>query len=196
MELIHFVDPGLIKRLTTDRQFNIVQAKQKVIEQINWMAQEDVDAILITCTNYIALLEESDLKLSLPIIKLDELLFHYLCCLTTPQILLFSNAATVEGTMNRLVQFANNLGIHHSILSDIEVHIVEDSFALLLQGEQQQYTEKITTYIKQLLVDQPDKPISVAQLSMVDAAQQIEQQISVRIGTPLHGLVDYSWERE
>lgn len=191
VELIHFVDPGLIKRLTTDSKFNTELAKQKVIEQIQWMASEDVDAILITCTNYIALLDEHQLNISQQsIIKLDEILFQHLCSNAEPQILLFSNPATVEGTMNRLTQYASAKHIDHSIINNIEVRIVEDSFSLLMQGEQQRYTKTIKSYIESLIESHPDKPISVAQLSMVDAAQQLQEQVGIQVGTPLKGLVE------
>lgn len=190
VELIHFVDPGLIKRLSTDSRFNIELAKQKVIEQIQWMACEDVDAILITCTNYIALLDEHQLNISKPVFKLDELLFQSICSIAEPQILLFSNPATVEGTMDRLAQYASAKHIDRSIINNIEVRIVENSFSLLMQGEQQRYTETIKSYTESLIESHPDKPISVAQLSMVDAAQQLQEQMGIQIGTPLKGLVE------
>lgn len=72
IELIHFVDPALMYRVTSDEKFQESDAQKKVNEQIAWMAQCDVDAILITCTNYIGLLKEDQLSIAVPIIKIDE----------------------------------------------------------------------------------------------------------------------------
>ncbi|MEH7547587.1 hypothetical protein V7306_17495, partial [Neobacillus vireti] len=55
IELIHFVDPALMYRVTSDENFKEANAQNKVKEQIEWIAQCNVDAILITCTNYIAI---------------------------------------------------------------------------------------------------------------------------------------------
>ena len=60
VELIHFVDPALMYRVTSDENFKVADAQKKVKEQIEWIAQYNVDAILITCTNYIALLPEEE----------------------------------------------------------------------------------------------------------------------------------------
>src|SRR3954471_6701470 len=72
IELIHFVDPALMYRVTADGNFTELDAQKKVKEQIEWIAQSNVDAILITCTNYIAVLKEEQLSISIPIIKIDE----------------------------------------------------------------------------------------------------------------------------
>ena len=79
IELIHFVDPGLMNQVTKNKNFRESEAQRKVIEQIEWIAQCQVDAILITCTNYIALLQEDQLSITVPIIKIDEPFFDYIC---------------------------------------------------------------------------------------------------------------------
>lgn len=56
-------------RVTADENFQGSDAQIKVHEQIEWIAQCNVEAILITCTNYIAILQENPLSLSVPIIK-------------------------------------------------------------------------------------------------------------------------------
>ena len=77
IELSHFVDPGLMQRVGTDESFTVVDAEKKVKDQVEWIAQTGVDAILITCTNYIALLKEE--TLNVPIIKIDEPYFEAIC---------------------------------------------------------------------------------------------------------------------
>ncbi|WEK54230.1 MAG: aspartate/glutamate racemase family protein [Candidatus Cohnella colombiensis] len=186
VDLMHFVDPGLIGRVTTDRGFSIEQAQNKVIEQLEWMAQCKVDAILITCTNYIALLDEGRLSTSLPIFKIDEPFFEAICAESGPQLLLFTNAATVDGTMRRLQEYAEH---HHKQLGTIESRVIENTFELFIQGNQEQYASEIADYIKKHQADGQARMISVAQLSMVDAAEQVERDTGIAIGTPLKPLV-------
>lgn len=150
LELVHFVDPGLMSRITSDKNFDEGQAKNKVIEQIEWISQANVEAILITCTNYIALLEENRLNTSIPIIKIDEPFFSSVCSITEPQVLLFTNPATVEGTMRRLNEFASiqDKPIH------IEARVIENTFELIMQGKNEQYVEELSKYIKRILASE------------------------------------------
>jgi hypothetical protein len=186
VELIHFVDPGLMSRISSDKNFDEVQAQNKVIEQIEWMSQANVEAILITCTNYIALLEENRLNTTIPIIKIDEPFFGSICNITEPQILLFTNSATVEGTMRRLNEFAT---IHGKPIPDIEVRVVENAFELIMQGKNEQYVEQLSKYIKGVFVSDKNKKIAVAQLSMVETAIKVEHELNVKIGNPLDSLI-------
>ncbi|MDF2815344.1 MAG: hypothetical protein K0Q81_1544, partial [Paenibacillus sp.] len=79
VELVHFVDPGL-DRMKKDADFNNDTAEQKVIETMDWISKCHVDAILITCTFFTAVLQEELLnRYSIPIIKLEEPLFHDIC---------------------------------------------------------------------------------------------------------------------
>ncbi|GGP15623.1 hypothetical protein [Oceanobacillus neutriphilus] len=120
IELVHLTDPGLLYRADSDETFQESDAQKRVNEQMEWIAQCGVDAILITCTNYIAVLKEEQLSISVPIIKIDEPFFDFLC------------------------------------------HI-----------------------------ERPHKVISVAQLSMVDAAQLVEKRTSEKIMNPLNTLVPF-----
>ncbi|SFE45281.1 hypothetical protein SAMN05216378_3168 [Paenibacillus catalpae] len=183
-ELIHFVDPGLMNRIMVDTSFDLTKAKAKVIEQLEWIAQSGVDVILITCTNYIALLEE--IEISIPIIKIDEPFFNELCQITQPQILLFTNPATVEGTMKRLNNAAASRGQQPP---DIEARIIEHTFDLIMEGHKTRYTEEVCKYIHNLLQSEPDKKIAVAQLSMVEAAERAAHERGAAIGNPLESLI-------
>jgi aspartate/glutamate racemase len=180
IELIHFVDPALIYRVSSDIHFKESDAQKKVIEQIEWIAQCNVDVILITCTNYIALLQEEQLSISIPIIKIDEPYFNYIINLNGPQVILFTNPATVEGTINRLRDYAkmNNKEL------DIEVIVIDHIFDLLMKGLKEEYNLEISKYIEKIIHD--SKVLSVAQLSMVKATEQFGQKIV----NPLDPLVD------
>jgi hypothetical protein len=190
VELIHFVDPALVYKVSSDDTFSLLDAQRKVIEQIEWIVQANVDVILITCTNYIALLQEDQLPVTVPIIKIDEPFFNDVCSQDLPQILLFTNPATVEGTMKRLYNYANANGKH----PDVEVQVIENTFELIMQGKREQYLIVLSEYIRNLLTSNKDMVISVAQLSMVEAVRDIEKETGVKIGNPLESLMTYITE--
>jgi aspartate/glutamate racemase len=190
VELLHFVDPALVYRVSSDDTFSLLDARRKVIEQIEWIVQADVDVILITCTNYIAVLQEDQLSVTVPIIKIDEPFFNDVCKQDQPQILLFTNPATVEGTMKRLYDYANANGIH----LDVEAQVIENTFELIMQGKKEQYLIVLSEYIRKLLASNKNRVISVAQLSMVEAVRDIEKETRVKIGNPLESLMTYITE--
>lgn len=183
IEILHFVDPGLMERLRSVQNFQEGDAQQKVKEQIEWIAQTNVDAILITCTNYIAILQDDQLSIPVPIIKLDEPFFDFICNIQQPHTLLFTNPATVEGTMERLRLFADT----YQKSLNIEVVVLNNMFDLIMQGRKKEYDQEVARMLEQLIYD--DKIISVAQLSMVDAAQLVEAKTGRSITNPLKTFV-------
>lgn len=184
IELIYFVDPALMYRITSDDNFQVSDAQNKVKEQIEWIAQCNVDAILITCTNYIAILQEDQLSISIPIIKIDEPYFDSICNIQQPQTILFTNPATVKGTMERLNDYAKN----HKKAIDIEVIVINNTFELIMQGLKEEYNQEIFKFLNQIIKEE-NKIISVAQLSMVEASQQVEYKTSKPIINPLNTLI-------
>lgn len=182
--LLHFVDPALVSRVSADRQFTEEQARSKVKEQMIWIAESGVDAILLTCTNYIALLDEEELSISLPIIKIDEPFFEMICNRAGHQAVVFTNPATVEGTLERLHGYARSKGKSPSV----DVHVIDNAFELVLQGKQKEYVQSIQSYTGQLLQSNPGITVSFAQLSMSDAAEEISRESGVEIGHPLKQL--------
>lgn len=182
IELVHFVDPGLMHRVMNDKSFTLGDGEKKVKDQVDWIAQSGVEAILITCTNYIALLKEERLTVNVPIIKIDEPFFQGICQLEQKQTILFTNPDTVSGTMSRLHHYAQS---QHKML-DIEVKVIENTFELIMSGKNEEYNKAVRDYIKQLDTTQD---LSVAQLSMVAAAQQVEAEIAITITNPLNTLV-------
>jgi len=182
LEFLHFVDPGLMHGIQAGHSLSRVDAQAKVRDQIEWVANCQVDAILITCTNYIALLEEAVLTTTVPVIKIDEPFFESLCQMKEPQTIVFSNPATVEGTMSRLYQYATA----HNKSIDIEVAVIENSFNLIMNGLKEEYRQKIVEGLEQL--SENNRVLSVAQLSMVEAAEQVENKTSTKIMNPLETL--------
>lgn len=183
IEIVHFVDPGLMERLTSDKDFHGVDARHKVKMQIEWIAQTNVDAILITCTNYIAILQEDQLSVSVPIIKIDEPFFDFICNIQQPHTILFTNPATVEGTMERLKNYAETC----QKTLNIESAVLNNTFELIMQGRKEEYNQEVARMLEQLIND--DKIISVAQLSMVDAARLVEAKTGRSITNPLKTFV-------
>lgn len=181
----HYVDPGLIARMGADASFTEERAREHVVLQLEWMARAGADAILITCTNYIALLDEERLAVKLPILKIDEPFFEEICRHAGPQSLLFTNPATVEGTMNRLYEYAER-GKHGR--PQIETIVLPEAFDLIMRGEKEAYLNVVQAELNRLLVAEPARPVAVAQLSMVDAAEQVEAARGIAIGHPLRPL--------
>ena len=181
VELIHFVDPGLMSRLTTDPSFQKNDAGKKIAEQIAWMESSQVDAILLTCTNYIAMLQDELLTTNIPIFKIDEPFFETICEIADSQTIFFSNPGTVKGTMDRLHQYA---AIKGKTLN-INVIVIEDTFELMMKGQTELYNKKIEEFIKSYSKES-NGVLSVGQLSMYDGAKQTQLDIM----NPLDSLVD------
>ncbi|TQR20634.1 hypothetical protein [Psychrobacillus vulpis] len=186
IELIHFVDPGLMNLLTSDGRLQKFEAQNKVNEQIEWIAKSNIDAILITCTNYIALLNDSQLSESIPIIKIDEPFFEVICNIKDSQVIFFTNAATVSGTMERLHQYAKS----HQKELDVEAFVIDNAFELLMRGLKEEYNQEVSKSLKNAIKD-GKKVISVAQLSMVQASTNVENETSTIIINPLNALVTH-----
>lgn len=185
IECLHFVDPALMYRVTSDQNLDNVDAQNKVNEQLEWISTSNVDAILITCTTYIAVLQEENVSVSVPIIKIDEPFFEHISNIKHPQTILFTNPATVNGTIERLNQYTND----HKKTLDVNVMTINDAFELIMQGLKSEYNHKIINFLATAVKD--NSIISVAQLSMVDAAKEFEQMTSHTIINPLDTLISY-----
>ncbi|MCM3782209.1 hypothetical protein M3231_04445 [Neobacillus mesonae] len=183
IEVIHFVDPGLTYLAGSNEKFKEAAAQNKVKEQIEWIAQCNVDAILITCTEYIALLQDEQLSISVPIIKIDEPYFGSICNVQQPQTILFTNPATVNGTMERLNRYAHN----HQKSIDIEAIVINNTFELIMQGLKHEYNQEILKFLNNIVYK--ERVISVAQLSMVDASKEFERMTSKAIINPMDTLI-------
>lgn len=185
VELIHFVDPGLLLQNEGTSVHTKEQSHAKLREQLNWMRNCGVDAIVITCTQYAALVTpEDEATATVPLFTIDGPFFHELARHTELQVLLFSNPATVQPTMERLVKHAHSQNLH----PEIQVSLVENAFALLMENKQEAYREAIKDALYQLRQTFPDQPIAVAQLSMAPVADQFAKENDCTISHPLHSL--------
>jgi hypothetical protein len=184
VEVLHFVDPGLMRRIGSDPSFTRDQAEAQVRRQLDWMASCGLDAILITCTNYIAMLADEPLDLMIPVIKLDEPFFADLLQQPSPHLLLFTNPATVEGTMRRFHEYADRVGHRPSI----EIEVMPGTFELVMAGKTEEYAAVVADQLSELVRSGRYETISVGQLSMAESALRIAAETRVSIGNPLDSL--------
>ncbi len=124
---------------------------------------------MITCTFFTANIEEDKLAYSIPIIKIDDPLFHSICEKDEPQILVFTNPNTVEGTMNQLINFAAKRKKN----IQVEPYLLENTFNLVMEGKKEEYIESVSNGLNRLISNHPDKIISAAQLSMIPSAEKL-----------------------
>jgi hypothetical protein len=184
VEVLHYVDPGLMRRIGSDPNFSSRQAEQQVRRQLDWMADCGLDAILITCTNYIAMLPDEPLDLAIPVIKIDEPFFADLLRQPSPQLLLFTNPATVEGTMRRFHDYAHQAG-HQP---QVEIDVIPGTFELVMAGKTEEYAAAVTGQLRELVRSGRCEAISVGQLSMAESALRVTAETKVPIGNPLDSL--------
>ncbi len=184
VEVLHFVDSGLMRRIGSDAGFAGDRAEQQVRRQLDWMASCGLDAMLITCTNYIAMLPDEPLDLMIPIIKIDEPFFADLLQQPSPHLLLFTNPATVEGTMRRFHDYAHRAG-HQA---DIETDVMSGAFELVMAGKTEEYAAAVTDQLRELVRSGRYEAISVGQLSMAESALRIAAETGMPIGNPLDSL--------
>ncbi|MFS0784495.1 hypothetical protein [Bacillus sp. 1P06AnD] len=179
---LHFVDPGLLHRISQSEMFPDHTAQHRVKGQLEWISSCHVDAILITCTNYIACLDELSIAFNIPLLKIDEPLFQFLCSHQERHTLFFTNPKTVPGTMKRLQEYSQLLDTP----VNTQVDIIEGAFDLLMKGRKQEHDQRVSSYI--IEKSRKEGSYAVCQLSMVDAAEQAEHRISSPIIQPLRLL--------
>jgi hypothetical protein len=184
VEVLHFVDPGLMRRIGSDPSFTRDQAEAQVRRQLDWIASCGLDAILITCTNYIAMLADEPLDLMIPVIKIDEPFFADLLQQPSPHLLLFTNPATVEGTMRRFHEYADRAGHQPSI----EIEVMPGTFELVMAGKTEEYAAVVADQLRELVRSGRYEAISVGQLSMAESALRIAAETGVSICNPLDSL--------
>lgn len=183
IECVHFVNPTIIQRVNSDANFTLEQAQHKLHEQIESLAFSPVDVIVITCTNYSSIVQEDKLEISIPVMKIDIPFFEYLTSVQSPITIVFSNPATVKGT---ITSFENYLSTHNTV-SDFQVQIIPDCFDLVMQGLTEQYNHLISDYLHSSY--DSTRVIAVAQLSMVNGAKRFNKESGNQVIHVLDTLV-------
>ncbi|MCP3773282.1 hypothetical protein NLX71_08120 [Paenibacillus sp. MZ04-78.2] len=187
---LHFVDPGAIHWLTraAASEAEARQVQTKLRGQLEWISGCGVDAIVITCTNYIAALSPLEQALEatggIPVIAIDEPWFDELLKLGDEAVVAFTNLATVEGTMERLHAHARLQGR----VFKGQIAVSDPAcFEMLLQGQEAAYTEQVEAFLLDL-IHHSSAPVAAAQLSMTDAAERAEAASGARVLSPMQAL--------
>ncbi|AOZ88700.1 hypothetical protein BK049_08420 [Bacillus xiamenensis] len=183
-DLHHIVDSSFMERAKQDPDFDLHKQQTYAISSL--MQEREADLILLTCTQYIAALGDQQHLFKQPIVPIDEPLFEQICEKKGPLQLVFSNPDTVEGTMNRLYSYATE----REKQVEVEMVVMEDAFHLCLDGHMQAYDERIKEQLKRCM-KQKNGDICVMQLSMVHAAQQVEEETGISIIHPLSPLKSF-----
>lgn len=178
--LHHFVDPGLLLRMSNDPTFTAEEAKKKVLEQLHWMSKVGIDAIVITCTNYSALLNDTS-SLNIPIINIDEPFFKAFAQLPAPKKLIFTNPETVKGTTKRLNEYLYK----ENSLDSYLIEIIPNAFNYLMDGNTKLHNEIVFNKLSEMTKDHTNH-LAIAQLSMVEAGENIHTEIL----NPLSSLIE------
>lgn len=187
VDLVHFVDPGLLMLHGGTCPPTKEQAHDKLRNQLSWMQACLPDAIVITCTQYAAsLTTEDEATMNIPVFTIDGPFFDEVAQRRGPQVLLFSNPATVTPTMNRLWEHASVRGL----TPQIDVHLADGAFDLIMANKQQAYHDALWGALQTLCDHHPSASLAVAQLSMVPAARAFTRESRIPISHPLQSLTE------
>jgi hypothetical protein len=187
IEALHFVDPGLMRQITPDPGFGADEAREQVRRQLAWMASCGLDAIMITCTNYIAMLPEEPPTAEIPVIMIDEPFFAFLLEQPSPHLLVFTNPATVPGTLSRFRDYA----LRASREAEIDVEVIDGAFELLMAGKTDAYAEVVASRLREVARGGIYRSLSVGQLSLTASANAVSAESGVPIGNPLAPLREH-----
>ncbi len=187
VEIAHYVDPGLLLQNKGKCPPTQEQVQDRLRSQLDWMKASMPDAILITCTQYAACLSaEMEAAFPLPILTIDGPFFDEVSKRPGPQVLLFSNPATVTPTMNRLGEHAAACNFQ----PQVEIHVAEGAFDLIMTNQQQAYHDAIWSSLQSLHDSHPSSFLSVAQLSMVPIARDFACKKGIPVSHPLQSLTE------
>lgn len=191
---MHYVDPGL-DRLKHDEDFTDTITRDKVSQTLQWIERCHTDAILVTCTLFAAVLEQEARKIAIPVIGIDDPLLAEIQRMDNEYIFVFTNPATIEGTMARVYHTIEQVSQHQeqypSARSKVESVLIPEAFELIMRGDQAGYLNAVSTGLKQYAEQFPGKTIVAAQLSMAPAAALVQADTGISILSPLASLAAY-----
>lgn len=154
-------------QLSVDRANGLDEAsiRSRIIDLGQQAVNDQVDAILYTCSAFGEAIEAAKNKFSLPILKPNESAFK--------------KAIRAASDVNILVTFEPSLNLltnEFEIMSkglDIKIkgHLIDDALKLLKQEEVQAHNEKIIDAVKEIPVEET---VILGQFSMARAADEIK----------------------
>ncbi|AWB88585.1 hypothetical protein [Homoserinimonas hongtaonis] len=165
---VHYVDPGLLARLTRDDSFSDADGRSRTVEQLAWMAAAGADALVVTCTAYAALVP-AEPNLAMPVLVVDEPLFESICASARPRRLFFTNPSTVEPTITRLRDYAAARGVD----CDFTVELIPEAFELFVAGRAADHDALLASSLESLTRADAGGSAFAMQLSMTTAARRV-----------------------
>lgn len=179
-EIQHEVDSHLLTMIRTKQPIELQKAY--VLEKLNELMSQEPAIIFVTCTNYVVLLDELNIRTHIPILKIDEVLFEQIKEVNNPVKMLFTNKETMPGTMKRL---------HQVIMKDNEIEAmhIPNAFDYYLAGDTLKHDQKVLSTLLEL--GTYGKTIVVAQLSMARIAAIYSKLSGNQVLSPVTALKDY-----
>ena len=179
-DIKHEVDTHLLSMIRTKQPLELQKAY--VVEELNKLTLQEPALLFVTCTNYVALLDEINVTTHFPILKIDEILYEQLKNIHNPIKMLFTNKETIRGTMQRFRQFVSQ---------DVEVEVlhIPDVFDWYLAGDTLRHDQKVLTTLLEL--DAYENTVVVAQLSMSRIASIYSKLSGNEVLSPVTALKEY-----
>lgn len=192
VELVHYVDPGL-DRIKNDADFTENTVRGKVASTLEWIARCHADAILVTCTLFATVLEQETLPASIPVIGIDDPLLSMMQHQPEPYLLVFTNPATVQGTMDRFLRHLQPEEEHHAANHALQAKsvLLPGTFELIMRGDRDGYAAAVQAGLLQHAERYPGWTLIAAQLSMAPAAAHIAAVSGITVHSPLSVLAPY-----
>lgn len=185
VDVAHFVDPALVRRIADDSGFSEAAAGERVREQLRWMAEGGAGGIIVTCTAYVAAMPNLPIAgVDVPVLAIDEPFFAAVCRAPGPQAIVFTNPGTVDGTMRRLTAYA----AAHGAMIEPRVELIAGAFDLFMSGRQAEHDAFLAGRLATVAGNASDGSVFAAQLSMTTAARMAEAAGSGAIANPLDAL--------
>ena len=181
----HFVDPALVRRIGVDPDFSAARARQRVRDQLVWIAESGVDGIVVTCTAYSAAMPpESEIGLSIPIVTIDEPFLAAVSRAGGPQTILFTNPGTVAGTMGRLAAYTETV----PVALDATSELIPDAFDLFMAGRQAEHDDLLAVRLAERIERVSSGTLFAGQLSMSAATRRAGAETGKALISPLDTL--------
>lgn len=179
-DIKHEVDTHLLSMIRTKQPLELQKAY--VVEELNKLTLQEPALLFVTCTNYVTLLDEINVTMQFPILKIDEILYEQLKDIHNPIKMLFTNKETIRGTMQRFRQFVSQ---------DVEVEVlhIPDVFDWYLAGDTLRHDQKVLTTLLEL--DAYENTVVVAQLSMSRIASIYSKLSGNEVLSPVTALKEY-----
>lgn len=182
VEVVHYVDPGLLRRVAADPSFSAAAQADRVASQLDWIAADGCDAIAVTCTAYAALAGESAGAGGTPVVAIDAPLFAELAARDQPALLAFTNPATIGPTLGRLARVLGDAA------PPARPVLIPDAFRFVMDGRAAEYEERVAVGLRAMSESAGGSIVVAAQLSMVGAARRVREETGAEILDPLAPL--------